>query len=348
MVRKRLVGLSICVSVTVGWMRVFPAAIAASDDTARFFGTWKLEMPYFGQPVTMISVHDAGGYQNYVLIPSGLMATGRVPIGNGTFSAANGKSTAAADKPNNSGTYRFTDADTVVSTNAAGQTATWKRYTSKLPPVVGSDPPAYPSHVNSTMANVLAESRRRGMLDAVPIYIKLQWYPPNVPDSAKTYWLKLAVYSPSSRVECSVDTGGPNSGNPLCSPVNGYQAAVKEALPGKVNVDLPDLVASIRQGGLRGPIGSLELRMAGATGTAHFPAWVIELAGGPAWVPLFVNAQDGTVISWERAMDPPNGSDAQLSAIYGQLLNRNQPTHQKTNYELELDYCVNALMGIGC
>jgi hypothetical protein len=32
-----------------------------------------------------------------------------------------------APVPNDSGTYRFVDSETVVCTNAAGQTATWKR-----------------------------------------------------------------------------------------------------------------------------------------------------------------------------------------------------------------------------
>lgn len=60
---------------------------------------------------------------------------------------------------------------------------------------------------------------------------------------------------------------------------------------------------------------------------------------------MFVNAQDGSVVTWQRAMDPPNGSDAQLADIYGRLLNRNQPGRQKTNWEMEMDYCIYALLG---
>jgi hypothetical protein len=332
-------------AVLAGSFAALATLLFAADDTARFYGTWKTEFPYYGQNVTMVSVHDASGYKNYILVPNGAMPTGVAPVGDGTFSAANGKYAAAAAKPNNSGTYRFTDDNTIVCTNAAGQTVTWKRYREKLPRVIGTDPPAYPSHVYATMKSVLAESRKRGMLDAAPDYIRMQWYPPNVPDSVKTFWLKLAVYSPSTHIVCSVDSGGPNAGAPLCGSINGYQAAAMETLPANINVDLADFISGIRKGGLKGPIGSLELRMAGATGAPQFPAWVLEIQGGPAWVPLFVNAQDGSVVTWQRAMDPPNGSDAQLADIYGRLLNRNQPGHQKTNWEMEMDYCIYALLG---
>jgi len=49
------------------------------------------------------------------------------PAGQGSFAAANGHYTAAAPKPNDSGTYQFTDSETVVCTNSAGQTVTWRR-----------------------------------------------------------------------------------------------------------------------------------------------------------------------------------------------------------------------------
>ena len=65
----------------------------AADDTARFYGTWKTTFPYNGATVTLVSVHDANGYHNYVVLP-----TGNQPAGDGAFSAANGKWTAAADK----------------------------------------------------------------------------------------------------------------------------------------------------------------------------------------------------------------------------------------------------------
>jgi hypothetical protein len=94
----------------------------AADDTARFFGQWKTNFSYNGQPATMISVHDANGYRNYLLTP-----TGYAFAGSGAYSAVNGIWFAAAAPPNNGGTYHFVDSNTVVCSNAVGQTVTWKR-----------------------------------------------------------------------------------------------------------------------------------------------------------------------------------------------------------------------------
>jgi TPR repeat protein len=101
----------------------------AADDTARFYGTWTGSFSMGGQTVTMRSVHDAAGYKNYVVAP-----TGDVFAGDGTFFAADGKYKTSADAPNDSGTYRFVDNDTAVCTNAAGQTVTWKRVKSGSAP----------------------------------------------------------------------------------------------------------------------------------------------------------------------------------------------------------------------
>ena len=63
----------------VGLAGLAPAAHAA-DDTARFYGEWKTSFSANGQTVTIISVHDANGYNNYVLTP-----TGYTFAGSGTF-----------------------------------------------------------------------------------------------------------------------------------------------------------------------------------------------------------------------------------------------------------------------
>jgi TPR repeat protein len=94
----------------------------AADDTARFYGTWVTSVPANGKMVTLVSVHDAAGYTN-----SWRSSSGGTPAGSGGFTAADGKYRATAPWPNDSGTYQFTDNDTVVCTNAAGQTATWRR-----------------------------------------------------------------------------------------------------------------------------------------------------------------------------------------------------------------------------
>ena len=118
----------------------FSATARAGDDTARFYGTWTASIPYNGQTVTLVSVHDAKGFHNYVVLP-----TGNSPAGDGTFTAANGTYKTSADKPNDSGTYRFIDDNTVICTNAAGQTVTWKRDTSATPHAAAAQPVAQPS-----------------------------------------------------------------------------------------------------------------------------------------------------------------------------------------------------------
>ena len=100
----------------------------AADDTARFFGTWEGSIAYNNQTVTIVSVHNAAGYKNSIRLPNG-----SAPAGDGTFFAADGKYRTSAEKPNDSGTYRFVNSDTVVCTNAAGQTVTWKRVKASAP-----------------------------------------------------------------------------------------------------------------------------------------------------------------------------------------------------------------------
>jgi TPR repeat protein len=106
-------GLALC---------AFALRASAADDNARFVGNWTASFTANGQTVTLLSLHVAGGYRNFVVGPSG-----NLPAGDGTFSAADGKYATSADKPNDTGTYRFLDDDTVVCTNAAGQTLTWRR-----------------------------------------------------------------------------------------------------------------------------------------------------------------------------------------------------------------------------
>lgn len=124
--RKRWIQLGLSAALVAGWMGGVPAAHAA-DDTARFYGQWKIVVPVNGQMVTVISVHDANGYTNYVATASGFAFAG-----SGAFSAVNGVWTAAAAPPNNAGTYHFVDRNTVVCANALGQVVTWRRDSTPL------------------------------------------------------------------------------------------------------------------------------------------------------------------------------------------------------------------------
>jgi hypothetical protein len=97
-------------------------SFCTGDDTARFYGTWTTRVQINGQSFTLLTQHDAQGYHNVLVTP-----TGNVPFGAGTFSAAFGHYQTSAPSPNDTGTYRFTDSATAVCTNAAGITAVWKK-----------------------------------------------------------------------------------------------------------------------------------------------------------------------------------------------------------------------------
>ncbi|MGO8758768.1 MAG: hypothetical protein ACLQG3_11655 [Terracidiphilus sp.] len=105
----------------IGLTALAPTARAAND-TARFYGQWKTTVFANGQMVTVISVHDASGYRNYVATPTGFTL-----VASGAFAAANGMWMAAASPPGNRGAYRFVGSNTVITSNAMGQTATWTR-----------------------------------------------------------------------------------------------------------------------------------------------------------------------------------------------------------------------------
>jgi TPR repeat protein len=138
------------------WLLIGSAHWArAADDTARFYGTWVTSVPVNGQLVTMVSLHNAKGYTNSWRSPSG-----STPAGSGGFTAADGKYRTTAPWPNDSGTYRFTDDDTVVCTNAAGQTATWRRdKTASAPPASALTPVDANAAANKSLGYVPPTSR---------------------------------------------------------------------------------------------------------------------------------------------------------------------------------------------
>lgn len=115
----RICRIAVLVALTVS---LSPLTAHAADDTARFYGTWQAHILVNGQKITVISIHDANGYHNFVRTPSG-----DTPAGDGTFSAKNGAYRTSAPAPNNGGVYYFVNNDTAVCTNLAGQIVTWRR-----------------------------------------------------------------------------------------------------------------------------------------------------------------------------------------------------------------------------
>ena len=116
----------------VGLIGTAPVAHAA-DDTARFFGQWKI--------ASLSMARRSRLFRSTTPTVIATMFRRRPAIlfaGSGAFSAANGIWFAAAPPPDNGGTYHFVDNDTAICSNSVGQTVTWRRDNTQLPGIAGS------------------------------------------------------------------------------------------------------------------------------------------------------------------------------------------------------------------
>lgn len=331
--QKQASRIRLCLLIVIGFIATAQPSPAA-DDTARFSGTWATAIPFNGQTLTLFSVHDNSGFKNYLLY-----SERRWPVGNGKFSAANGRYTAAAPKPNDGGTYRIIDDNTIVATNNAGQTATWKRYNAPLPPLIENG--GYNYRIKPSLNGVL-EAARKNLKDLVFTYIEIQGIPGNL-------WLQYHLYSPSTGAIVTGWAGGPSNGKYSVTNWKPHDAA-QIALPIDFKVDFADAMAKLQSTGLK-PVGLgvTRLEWTGATGTPQLLAWSISVGGNKSMGPMFVDAQSGALIPWQRAIDPPGGSDADIQAMRNAFQNHGQQPGQ-SNDSLKAMECVAGLqLGyVGC
>jgi len=178
---------------------------------------------------------------------------------------------------------------------------------------------------NPYLKMLLNDARQKWRKDAIITKVELE----GVQNVAG--WLGVELYSPSNGGIMNVEIGGPNNGAESyaqATPANGIHT-LTAPLPTSVNVDLPDAIAYIRKAGLNGPLGASYLGMVGAIGTQPILAWTVHVSSGSfIEAPVFVNANDGKFIPWQRAMDPPDGTDAQIAAAWNALFHRNQNSGQ--------------------
>ena len=229
-------------------LMVLATGAHAADDTARFQGKWEATVPANGQMVTVMSVHDGNGYKNAMVLP-----TGNVPLEQGHFSAANGRYTTASAPPNNVGTYRFIDADTVVCTNAAGQSATWKRQRA-APQQVNASPPAAPvaTAVQSGRPGTFTTPPEQRNAPAAPTAQASAAYDPKLPPATnaaiaafnrkdyKTAWDNFMVAAQQGDSEAQAGVGAMLFSH-LNPPATGYYAQAEKWL-----------LASANQGNVKG------------------------------------------------------------------------------------------------
>jgi TPR repeat protein len=209
------------------WLRFWPgmqliAAVLlltpvahASDDTARFYGTWQAHILVNGQLYTVISIHDESGYRNFVRSQSG-----DTPVGEGTFSAKNGIYRTSAPAPNAGGVYYFKNNDTAVCTNTAGQIVTWRRIQDgEGAPASGAEPGATPGQPGGTGSLPASGTKR---IDAIVAARNATGYvPPRGRPGTETV-------NPGAPPETETGNGGEGASGFV--PDSAHSAEVNEAL----------------------------------------------------------------------------------------------------------------------
>jgi hypothetical protein len=291
----RRISLIISIVCTLGG-GVFAAGPQESDDTARFYGSWSVTFLYLNIPVTVVSVHDAKGYQNYILTPEGA-----APAGVGHFAAANGKwSSDDTAAPNNGGTYSFVDNNTLYSTNALGQGGTWQRYNLPLPQIVASGGNGVSLGNDLTRVksrDAMAASRAVAATwqsDAVLLW--MQVVSPN-PDGtvnilAHPQAFNCLYYSPSANGEISVVSTAPTGVMVIAAPVNVRPAPTIAIKPRAI--DLSQAFANWKLFGFNGNASQATLSFQAARNKPMRLVW--EIQAGAAY-PLVASGSTGALLS---------------------------------------------------
>lgn len=275
----------------------------AADDTARFNGTWKAAFLYNGVWVSIVSVHDAKGYKNYVLIPQGAAA-----IGDGAFSAADGKYKTSAPAPNDSGTYQFVDNNTVACQNSIGQALTWQRDNTPLPLIVGAKAGGKALAAGTNFAAVKVKDAidvckpmaKAWQADAVLCCVNV--FGPN-PDGtvnilANPQAFTLTFGSATARNILTLVSAG-QTGNFVVKP-NAIAPTVDYLpIPDKA-LDLTDAFNSVRAFGFTGAISQARLQFGHENNKPERLYWSLE-AGGP--YPWIVSAASGAILSPYEVLD---------------------------------------------
>jgi hypothetical protein len=294
---------NICFFIFIaGGVIAMSAAARAADDSARFNGKWKAAFFYNGVWVNLVSVHDAAGYKNYVILPQG-----SAPIGDGKFSAADGKWTTSAAAPNNSGTYQFMDANTVVCQNAIGQPLTWQRDNTPLPPVIGvAEGNSLPAGTNfaavkTTQAvEVCRKIAQAWHSDAALVCVNV--FGPN-PDGtvnilANPQAFTITFGSPSTMTAFTLVSALP-TGSFVPNP--GARLPTVDYLPiGPQALDLTDAYKSVRLFGFTGPISQARLYYGHENGKPERLVWSLDAGGAYPWI---VSGASGAILSPFEVLD---------------------------------------------
>jgi hypothetical protein len=308
-----LLGLFICSALAgVAW---------AGDDTARFAGQWKAAIPYQGGTVKIVSVHDAKGFKNYMILPQSA-----APAGDGTFSAADGNWTSSSPPPNNSGTYQFVDNNSVLCKNALGQPLLWQRDDAPLPPVLAPPPgPAMPiaGAMSLPAGTNLAQVKVSEAIDlcrkmatawhADAFLISAYVFRPSsdgtVNLQAMPQAFTISFYSPSAASHLSI-VSTPNVGTFAANPFARPPTVIVRAIP-PGTVDLTQAISNERLFGFTGNAGSAQMFFAQENGKPLRLVWSLDV-GEP--YPRIVSAATGALLSPFQVYDDKVAAYNKLAA----------------------------------
>jgi hypothetical protein len=292
--------ISLIISVLFTFTTVALAATTqkSSDDTARFYGNWSATFPYNNVPVTILSIHDASGYKNYVLLPQGA-----APAGTGHFIAANSVWTSDdTAAPNNTGSYTFIDNNTAYCTNALGQSLLWQRYNLPLPKIIGDVANGAGASLGNDLTRVKSGDAIKAsrtiaaawQADAVLVWAQV--VTPN-PDGtvnilAHPQALNFLYFSPSTNTAVSVVSTAPTGSLTISAPANVRPAPSVPIKPQAI--DLSQAFTNAKLFGFNGNASQATLSFQAARNKPMRLVWEIQAGGS---YPVVVSGATGALLS---------------------------------------------------
>lgn len=295
----------------------------AVDDTSRFKGQWKAAFFYNNVWVNIVSIHDDAGFKNYVIVPEGA-----APVGTGTFSAANGKWSAQADAPNDSGTYEFIDNNTASCKNAIGQTLVWTRDNAPLPKIVGAAGAAngLPKDTNfakvkvSQAVEVCRKLAQAWKPDAALVCVNVFGCNPDgtVNILANPQAFTLTFGSPSAKAAYTVVSVAP-AGTFAPKPDAILPTGLTWLPISPKAIDLTEAFDAVRKFGFNGPITQARLYLSDKNDKPIRLVWSLEAGGAYPWI---VSGASGAILSPFEVLDDKVADYNKLAAETAAAISR--------------------------
>jgi hypothetical protein len=184
-----------------------------------------------------------------------------------------------------------------------------------LPSSIRADEPAaLPDHVQDIAKEILAKAKKTWRKDAYVTTIRLAVTTSS--DGSQTQnTLYVTLYSPSKQLAEIVPHGQQYGDYPM--PIAAGTTIDLGPVP-DFTIDLPQAVAIARQHGMTGKLNGAYIEVHHPTGKAPILAWVVQTDDPvnnmlQAKVPA-IDPFTGEVIPFNKAFDPPPGSDKELAA----------------------------------